>query len=1124
MNTIYRIVWNAVTGRWVVASELAKGRKKGAKAAKLAVALVGLGLAGLFAASDASAAQFCTKDPAGAQQALSTTGVVSTCYSGTYVPTGASDLGEIEAAGTLIYADGTNQMIGFRAGLTGQIVNINNAGQIKNIGAGTAAKDAVNVSQLTPVVNALGGGAAFNGATGAVTAPSYALTNANRIGGTSGAAADVGTGFSKVDGALGALDTSITNINNGKAGLVQQASAGADLTVGNVTDGAAVNFADKNGNARTLKNVKAGVNVNDAVNMSQLNATNAAVTQNTTNITSLGNRVTTNEGNISNIDARTTQNTNSISSLDGRVTNVEGSVSTLTNQINKGSVGMVQQASAGADLTVGKATDGAAVNFADQGGNARTLKNVKAGVNANDAVNMSQLNATNAAVAQNTTNIASLDQRVTTNEGDIGALNTNVGKIDARVTQNTTDISSLDHRVTTNEGDISTINTNVSKIDGRVTQNTTDIASLDHRVTTNEGDISTINTNVSNIDGRVTQNTNSISSLDGRVTNVEGSIGNFTNQINSGSVGMVQQASAGADLTVGKATDGAAVDFADQGGNARTLKNVKAGVNGNDAVNMSQLNATNAAVTQNTTSISSLDQRVTTNEGDISTINTSVSNIDGRVTQNTTDISSLDHRVTTNEGDIGTLTTNVSNIDGRVTQNTTDIASLGGRVTNVEGSVSSITNQIANGELGLVKQDAGSKVVSVAKDTGGKLVDVSGTDGERKLAGVAEGEVSASSKEAVTGSQLFATNQRVAQNTADIANHAASIANLSQSISNITTGGNGVKFFHASSAAADSVASGQESVAMGGGAQATAKQSVALGSGSVADRDNSVSVGSQGNERQITHVKAGTADTDAVNVAQLKAAGVINGDGTANAAVTYDRNADGSANHGSVTLGNGQAASGTAIHNVAAGVGETDAVNVGQLNAVVSQATSTSKAIASNDAGAPAAKATGKHSTAIGGGSVADRDDTVSVGSQGNERQLTNVKAGTVDTDAVNVAQMNQASSSATSSANSYTDQQVGNVANQVAGMQQQMDDQFRNVNKRISGGNAMSTSMMTMAASLGGIETQNRFGAGTGFSNGAKAISVGYQRAISKRANITVGASVTGGDSSVGVGVGMGW
>jgi len=942
MNAIYRIVWNAVTGRWVVASELAKGRKKsGSKLRQLAAVSAVVGML---------------------------------------------------AAAPMVMAGPAN---GFSAGILG------NASCVSTASPGSVVTDGGTCDA--------GGGSAQAGIV------SYTAT-----------------------GGWGAYLT-VTDTNTVRLG-----AGGADkLQISNTGIKALASMDMGNNKITSLANGTVSSGSTDAINGSQLYATNQNVTSNTTDIANLKN----------------------------------------------GQAGLVQQAVAGADLTVGKATDGAAVNFADKNGNARTLKNVKAGVNVNDAVNMSQLNATNAAVAQNTTSISSLDQRVTTNEASIGTLNTNVSNIDARVTQNTTDISSLDHRVTTNEGDIGTINTNVSNIDARVTQNTTDISSLDHRVTTNEGDISTINTNVSNIDGRVSQNTTDISSLDGRVTNVEGSISNFTNQINNGSVGMVQQVSAGADLTVGKDTDGAAVDFADKSGNARTLKSVKAGVSDNDAVNMSQLNATNAAVTQNTT-----------------------------------DISSLDKRVTTNEGDIGTINTNVSNIDARVTQNTSSISSLDGRVTNVEGSVSNITHQISNGELGLVKQDASSKIVSVAKDTGGAVVDISGTDGERKLTGVAEGDVSASSKDAVNGSQLFATNQQVAQNTAAIAGNTASIAGLSQSINNITTGGNGVKFFHANSAAADSVASGQESVAMGGGAQATAKQSVALGSGSVADRDNSVSVGSQGNERQITHVKAGTADTDAVNVAQLKAAGVINGDGSANAAVTYDRNADGSADHGSLTLGNGQAANGTTIHNVAAGVGEMDAVNVGQLNAVVSQATSTSNAIASNDAGAPAAKATGAHSAAIGGGSVADRDNTVSVGSQGNERQVTNVKAGTADTDAVNVAQMNQASSSATSSANSYTDQQVGNVAKQVAGMQQQMDDQFRNVNKRISGNNAMSTSMMTMAASLGGIETQNRFGAGTGFSNGAKAISVGYQRAISKRANITVGASVTGGDSSVGVGVGMGW
>ena len=1003
MNAIYRIVWNAVTGRWVVASELAKGRKKAGT--QLRILAAASAVAGILAASPMAMAAPANSFAAGilgqgpASSCLNSASTGSVLQSSSYCDTNGGSL----QAGIVSYgADGS----------WGAYLTVTDTNTVR-LGAGgsdklqilnTGIKALASVDMGSNKITKLAAGTLSSASTDAVNGSQLYATNQNVTSNT----------------------TDITNLKNGQAGLVQQAVAGADLTVGNATDGAAVNFADKNGNARTLKNVKAGVNVNDAVNMSQLNATNASVTQNTANISSLDQRVTTNEAsigtintNVSHIDARVTQNTNSISTLDGRVTNVEGSVSSLTNQINNGSVGMVQQAAAGADLTVGGATDGAAVNFADKSGNARTLKNIKAGVDGNDAVNMSQLNATNAAVNQNTTSISSLDQRVTTNEGDI----------------------------------------------------------------------STIHTNVSNIDARVTQNTNSIASLDGRMTNVEGGVSNLTNQINNGSVGMVQQASAGADLTVGSATDGAAVNFADKNGNARALKNIKAGVDGNDAVNMSQLNATNAAVTQNTT-----------------------------------DISSLDKRVTTNEGDIGTINTNVSHIDARVTQNTSSISSLDGRVTNVEGNVSNLTNQINHGEVGLVEQDAGSKMVTVAKDTGGKRVDMAGTDGERTVTGVAEGDVSASSKEAVNGSQLFATNQQVAQNTAAIAGNTASIAGLSQSINNITTGGNGVKFFHANSSATDSVASGQDSVAVGGGAKATAKQSVALGSGSVADRDNSVSVGSQGNERQITNVKAGTADTDAVNVAQLKAAGVINGDGTANAAMTYDRNADGSANHGSVTLGNGQAASGTTIHNVAAGAADMDAVNVAQLNAVVSRATSTSNTIASNDAGAPAAKATGEHSTAIGGGSVADRDNTVSVGSQGNERQITNVKAGTVDTDAVNVAQMNQASSSATSSANSYTDEQVGNLSKQVAGMQQQMSDQFRSVNKRISSGNAMSTSMMTMAASLGGIETANRFGAGTGYSNGSKAISVGYQRAISKRANITFGTSVANGDTSVGVGVGMGW
>jgi autotransporter adhesin len=46
---------------------------------------------------------------------------------------------------------------------------------------------------------------------------------------------------------------------------------------------------------------------------------------------------------------------------------------------------------------------------------------------------------------------------------------------------------------------------------------------------------------------------------------------------------------------------------------------------------------------------------------------------------------------------------------------------------------------------------------------------------------------------------------------------------------------------------------------------------VALGTGSVANEANTVSVGSSGSERRVTHLAAGVADTDAVNVGQLNA-------------------------------------------------------------------------------------------------------------------------------------------------------------------------------------------------------------------------------------------------------------
>ncbi|MBH9687161.1 hypothetical protein, partial [Burkholderia cepacia] len=53
---------------------------------------------------------------------------------------------------------------------------------------------------------------------------------------------------------------------------------------------------------------------------------------------------------------------------------------------------------------------------------------------------------------------------------------------------------------------------------------------------------------------------------------------------------------------------------------------------------------------------------------------------------------------------------------------------------------------------------------------------------------------------------------------------------------------------------------------------------------------------------KLSNVAAGKADMDAVNVSQLKSSGLIGEDGKSVAAITYDKNADGTPNYKSATL------------------------------------------------------------------------------------------------------------------------------------------------------------------------------------------------------------------------------
>ena len=206
---------------------------------------------------------------------------------------------------------------------------------------------------------------------------------------------------------------------------------------------------------------------------------------------------------------------------------------------------------------------------------------------------------------------------------------------------------------------------------------------------------------------------------------------------------------------------------------------------------------------------------------------------------------------------------------------------------------------------------------------------------------------------------------------------------------------------NATAIGAYSAVSGDGSIALGYSASASADNAVALGPNSQADRANTVSVGSGGNERQIANVAAGTADTDAVNVAQLN---TVSDQGAATAAkldgaVMYDQNPDGSVNRNSVTLGGSAAGGGAVIHNVAAGTADTDAVNVAQLNTVSGQGAAT------------AAKLDGAvRYDQNPDGSVNRNSVTLGGGAAGGGAVIHNVAAGTADTDAVNVAQLNTVS------------------------------------------------------------------------------------------------------------------
>ncbi|MHB0627740.1 YadA-like family protein [Escherichia coli] len=267
------------------------------------------------------------------------------------------------------------------------------------------------------------------------------------------------------------------------------------------------------------------------------------------------------------------------------------------------------------------------------------------------------------------------------------------------------------------------------------------------------------------------------------------------------------------------------------------------------------------------------------------------------------------------------------------------------------------------------------------------------------------------------------------------AHDAVTVRQLQNAIGAVAT--TPTKYFHANSTEEDSLAVGTDSLAMGANtivngnagigiglntlvlsdaingiaigsnARANHANSIAMGNGSQTTRgaqtgytaynmdapQNSVgefSVGSEDGQRQITNVAAGSADTDAVNVGQLK--------------VT---DAQVSQNTQSITNLNNQVTNlDTRVTNIENGIGDivtTGSTKYFKTNTDGVDANAQGKDSVAIGSGSIAAA---DNSVALGTGSVANEENTISVGSSTNQRRITNVAAGVNATDAVNVSQL----------------------------------------------------------------------------------------------------------------------
>ncbi|EHD8337878.1 trimeric autotransporter adhesin SadA [Salmonella enterica] len=693
--------------------------------------------------------------------------------------------------------------------------------------------------------------------------------------------------------AIADINTSITNLSSDNLSWNETTSS----------------FSASHGSSTTNKitNVAAGElseGSTDAVNGSQLFETNEKVDQNTTDIAA----------NTTNI----TQNSTAIENLNTSVSDINTSITGLTDNALLW------------DEDIGAFS-------ANHGGSISKITNVAAGAlseDSTDAVNGSQLYETNQKVDQNTSAIADINTSITNLGTDALSWDDEEGAFSAsHGTSGTNKITNVaageiasDSTDAVNGSQLYETNMLISQYNESISQLAGDTSET--YITENGTGVKYIRTNDNGLEGQdayatgngatavgynaVASGASSLALGENSSSSIEGSIalgsGSTSNRAISSGIRATSVTSDG--VVIGYNTTDrellGALSLGTDGVSYRQITNVADGSEAQDAVTVRQLqNAIGAVATTPTKYYHA----------------------------NSTEEDSL--AVGTDSLAMGAKTIVNADAGIGIGLNTLVMADAINGIAIGSNARANHANSIAMGNGSQTTRGAQTDYTAYNMDTPQNSVgefSVGSEDGQRQITNVAAGSADT---DAVNVSQLKVTDSRVAANTESINNLNTQVSSLDTRVTNIENGIGDIvttgstKYFKTNTDGVDANAQGADSVAIGSGSIAAAENSVALGTNSVADEANTVSVGSSTQQRRITNVAAGVNNTDAVNVAQLKASEA--------GSVRYETNADGSVNYSVLNLGDGSGGT-TRIGNVSAAVNDTDAVNYAQLKRSVEEA------------------------------------------------------------------------------------------------------------------------------------------------------------------------------------------